>query len=150
MPEESPPRRHERRPTGLTIAAGVFLLATLVAGDYLLTAPVRGGVRTFTLLLAAGNRGDLAAARQLCSPRYLARHPLELAEEGGLRGLPRALDKNFSAWRQGSNVWICPTPRAGPVFQLVPGTTGWLFEGLVGELLPGREFVPVDPEFNQN
>ena len=145
MPEETP----SRRPAGLAIATGVFLLAALVVGDYLLTAPVRGGVRTFTLLLAAGNRGDLAAARQLCTPSYLARHPLELAEEGGLRGLPRSLDRNFSAWRQGSSVWLCPTPRVGPVFQLVPGTTGWLFEGLVGELLPGREFVPVDPELDQ-
>jgi hypothetical protein len=130
----------------LGATCSVSLIVAYGVLGFLRAAPVRGGVRTFALLIETANRGDVAAAARLCSSRYLAQHPLERASEGGLLGLPRAIDKNFSAWLQGPNVWICPTNRVGPVFQLVPDGPVWLFDGLVGELLPGREFVPADSE----
>ena len=129
-------------------AAGLLVgLGTL---EFVRTAPIRSGVRTFTQLIQAANQGDLEQAARLCSPGYLARHPLTKNEEGGLRGLPRSIHKNYSAWRQGADLWICPTNRIGPVFQLVPDGAGWLFDGLAGELLPGREFVPAEPDDAQD
>ncbi len=45
----------------------------------------------------------LAAARKLCSHRYLLTHRLAVAgaDDGGLVGLPRNFDKNFKASRRG-------------------------------------------------
>ena len=49
------------------------------------TAPVRESVRAYTELLGAANRQDVAAARRLCSTRYLRTHPLRPAADGGTR-----------------------------------------------------------------
>jgi hypothetical protein len=125
---------------------GFSAIIVLGIAEFVRTGPVRGAVRSLTLLVEAANRGDLDGAARLCSSRYLERHPLELAEEAGIRGLPRSIHKNFTAWRQDQNVWICPTNRVGPVYQFQFVGERWRFDGLVGELLPGREFQPTDSE----
>ena len=144
MPATPQPNLRRSKPFwGLCLLAGLAIAA--VAWGYAQTAPVRGAVRTFYLVTQAANQGDIEGATHLCSSQFLARYPLEIADEGGLKFLPRNIHKNFAAWRQGPNVWLCPTNRVGPVFQLVPQGSDWLFDGPVGELLPGRELVLFDP-----
>ena len=63
------------------------------------------------------------------------------AHEGGIVGLPRNIHKNFQAWRQGPNVWLCPTNRVGPVYQFVRESGSWRFDGPVGILRGRGEFV---------
>jgi hypothetical protein len=124
---------------GLTIA---LALAGIVAATAIRTRPVRLAVAAYTELLGAANRGDLGAARRLCSARYLQAHRLAPASEGGIVGLPRNIHTNFQAWRQGPHIWICPTNRVGPVYQFVHERGAWRFDGPVG-LLRGRgEFLP--------
>ena len=103
---------------------------------------------------AAGARGDADALRavhdrqparslrrratersqgSLCTARYLQAHPLAVAAEGGIIGVPRNINKNFKAWREGPNVWICPTNRIGPVYQFVFENGAWRFDGPVGD-----------------
>ena len=121
----------------------VMALAGGLAVEVVRTAPVRGAVRAFTELIAAANRQDVAAARRLCSARYLRTHDPAPAVEGGLVGLPRNIHPNFRAWRRGDAVWLCPTNRVGPVFQFVVEGHSWRFDGPVGLLRgPGR-FVPM-------
>jgi hypothetical protein len=79
----------------------------------------------------------LDAARLLCSKRYLTEHPLKLAPEGGLVGIPRNLHKNFKAWSEGNDVLICTLNRVGPVYRFVHEDGRWRFDGLVG-ILPSR------------
>jgi hypothetical protein len=107
------------------------------------TRPVRETMRRYSELVALGNRVDLtdadrlAAARALCSNRYVASGRLALAPEGGIAGLPRTISKNFQAWREGPNVWICPTNRIGPVYQFVRERGQWQFDGQIAMLHPG-------------
>jgi hypothetical protein len=135
---------------GILIAGAVAL--AVIAGlafEIVSTAPVRGAVQTFTELLSVANRPDLGeaerlkAARALCSAGYLRTHTLAVASEGGLVGIPRNFNKNFKAWRQGPNVWICPTNRIGPVYQFVFEDGSWRFDGPVGILRPWGEMVPM-------
>ena len=129
-----------RRAVALSVG-GAALAIGLVATAAVTTAPVRGSVRAYTDLIAAANRQDVVAARALCSYRYLASHDLRPADEGGIVGLPRNIHKNFTSWRDGPNVLLCPTNRVGPVYQFVPTPGGWRFDGPVG-LIRGRgEFV---------
>ena len=129
-----------RRVVGLCVGGAVLALG-VVAAAAIQTAPVRGSVRAYTELIAAANRQDVGAASGLCSSRYLATHDLRPADEGGVVGLPRNIHKNFTAWRDGGNVLLCPTNRVGPVYQFVPTPEGWRFDGPVG-LVRGRgEFV---------
>jgi hypothetical protein len=103
---------------------------------------VRESVRVYTELIAAANRQDVEAAGRLCSARYLAGHPLRPARSGGLVGFPRNIPhQNFQAWREGPNVWICPTNRVGPVYQFVHERGGWRFDGPVGILRGRGQFV---------
>jgi hypothetical protein len=146
------PRRAVLIGVAVVIALGAGLAATAIW-----TRPVRRAVATYTELISIANRPDLDAAdrldraRQLCSARYLRTHRLALAEEGGIVGLPRNIHKNFQAWRQGPNVWICPTNRIGPVYQFVPERKNWRFDGPVGVLRPRGEFVRFDdlPELDE-
>jgi hypothetical protein len=108
------------------------------------TAPVRGAIQSYVALLSAANRQDLEAARALSSAHYLETHTLAPAPEGGLIGLPRNVHKNFQAWREGDNVWVCPTNRVGPVYQFVHEGGRWKFDGPVGLLRPGGEVI-LDP-----
>jgi hypothetical protein len=137
------------RTRSLLIAGAITLI--LLAGlafEILATRAVRGALRTCAELFTIANRPDLdaserlAAARMLCSTRYLQTHNLALADEGGIIGIPRNIHKNFQAWREGPNVWICPTNRIGPVYQFVLEGGDWRFDGPVGILLPRGEFVP--------
>jgi hypothetical protein len=123
------------------------LVAAVVAFEVIATQPVRGAMRTCSALFTIANRPDLTdterldAARSLCSTRYLQAHPLALAAEGGLSGFPRNINKNFQAWRDGPNVWICTANRIGPVYQFVFENGAWRFDGPVAILRPWGEIV---------
>jgi predicted amidohydrolase len=129
------------------VATIVLLVAAGLAFEVVTTQPVRGAMRTCSAIFTIANRPDLTdterldAARSLCSTRYLQAHPLVLAAEGGLSGFPRNINKNFKAWREGSNVWICPTNRIGPVYQFVFENGDWRFDGPVAILRPWGEIV---------
>jgi hypothetical protein len=136
----------------LAVAALVFVGAGVVY-EAVTTAPIRGALRVFTSLVALGNRLDLpeserlGLARSFCSARYLAEKPLSLSPEGGIKGFPRAIDKNYLAWREGLNVWICPTKRTSavrPVYQFIEEEGEWRFDGLVAILRRGGEVVPTE------
>jgi hypothetical protein len=139
------------------ILIGVAIAVVLAAGlayEIVATRPVRESTRAFSELIAIGNRParteperlqSLEAAGDLCSSRYLATKPLELGPEGGIVGLPRTMQSNFVAWREGQNVWICPRKRLGPVYQFVLEDGRWRFDGLVAMFVPPRgELVRVD------
>ena len=103
----------------------------------------RGGMATFTALLASSNAQDLDAVRSLCSSRYLASHPIRRSLEGGVVGLPRNIHKNFQVWREGDEVRLCPTNRVGPVYRLVLERGSWKFDGLIGLLRSGGRVEPM-------
>ena len=106
----------------------------------------RGGVATFTRLLASANAGDLDAVRSECSRRYRNAHRIEPSREGGVVGLPRVIHRNFRAWVAGNDVWLCPTDRVGPVYRLVLEEGRWKFDGLVGLLRTGGVVEHADEE----
>lgn len=133
------------------VVCACLLLGAGLAYEIVTTAPIRGALHVFTSLVALGNRPDipdaqrLELARSLCSARFLARGPLSLNTEGGVKGFPRAIDKNYLAWREGASVWICPTKRDSavrPVYQFILENGDWRFDGLVAILRPGGERVP--------
>lgn len=132
------------------IAAAVLIFAGLVlAYEIRSTGPVRQAVRVYSELISVGNRPDLpdeqrlGAARALCSSRFLVEKKLALGPEGGIAGLPRSMNKNFQAWRQGENVWLCPTNRIGPVYQFVKEDGRWRYDGLIAILRPRGELIPI-------
>ena len=146
-------------PTGLPryawLSAGLLTLTVggVVAGLALWTAPTRDSVATYVALLNAANQQDIDTADSLCTPRYLAEHPLKPAKEGGLIGLPRNINKNFQVWRSGSDVWLCPTNRIGPVYRFVRMDGLWKFDGPAGLLRPHGQFLRYedardDPSFS--
>lgn len=134
------------RPSLITLGI-LTLVVTFLAVEAIRTVPVRHALRSYTDLIAAANRQDLAEARRHCSSRYLKTHDLRDAEEGGLVGLPRNLHPNYQAWRNGSAVWICPTNRfdrgLAPVYQFLHESGGWKFDGPVGVLERGSRFIPM-------
>jgi hypothetical protein len=131
----------------LVAATILFLIGSGLAYEIVSTRPVREAVRTYSELVSLGNRPDLTeaqrleAARSLCSSRYLSTRGLSLGPEGGIVGLPRTINKNFQAWREGPSVWICPTNRIGPVYQFVQEDGAWRFDGLVAILRGHGEIV---------
>ncbi len=135
------------------LIAGAVVLVLLGGLTYEIfaTRPVRGAVRTCSELFSIANRPGLkpeeriAAARALCTRRYLAMHKLDVAQDGhGLVGVPRNLNKNFKAWREGPHVWICTTNRVGPIYQFAYEDGAWRFDGPVGILRPWGEIVPME------
>ena len=136
----------QTRSVAIAIAVGVLLIGGM-AFEVITTQPVRGAMRALSELFTIGNRPDLTdterltAARSLCTARYLLAHPLAVAAEGGLVGFPRNINKNFKAWREGPNVWICPRDRFGLVYQFVFEDGRWRFDGLVADLGPRGEIV---------
>jgi hypothetical protein len=127
-----------------------LIVVALVAGlafEIVATQPVRGALRTCSELFTIANRPDLAdsdrlaAARSLCTQRYLKEHPLAVSPEGGLVNIPRNLNKNFKAWREGPNVLICTSNRIGPIYQFTYEGNRWRFDGLIGILRPWGEVV---------
>ena len=112
--------------------AGVLVAVTSVVAMVIQTAPVRGVVRAYTEIAGAAHAGDLEHVRSLCSSRYLRTHRLEEAAEEGVKGVPRNLNKNFKAWREGEAVWLCPTSRMGPIYQFVKEGGSWKFDGPIG------------------
>ena len=126
------------------LALGIVVAAAVLAFEVWWTTPVRNAVRTYTELISAANQRNLAAARSLCTDRYLKTHDLKLAEEGGMVGLPRNIHKNFQAWKEGEEVWLCPTNRVGPVFRFVDVAGRWRFDGVVGQLMPGGRVEPME------
>ena len=128
----------------------VLLLFGGLAYEIVSTAPVRGAVRTCSELLTIANRPGLksderlAAARALCTRHYLATHKLDIAGSGeGLVGIRAISNKNFKGWREGPNVWLCPTNRIGPIYQFVHEDGAWRFDGPIGILRPWGEIVPM-------
>jgi hypothetical protein len=127
-----------------------LIVLALVAGlafEIVATQPVRGALRTCSELFTIANRPDLvdserlAAARSLCTQRYLKEHPLAVSPEGGLVNIPRNLNKNFKAWREGPNVLICTSNRIGPIYQFTYEGDRWRFDGLIGILRSWGEVV---------
>jgi hypothetical protein len=122
----------------------VLVLTGGLALELVWTQPARQAMRTCAELFTIANRPALSdqerlsAARALCTSRYLQEHPLTLATEG-ISGLPRSINKNFKAWREGPNVWICTGNRIGPVYQFVYEQGRWRFDGLVAYLRPWGE-----------
>jgi hypothetical protein len=134
-----------------SIAIAAAVTALLIGGvifEVVTTQPVRRAMQTLSELFTIANRPDLSdterlsRARSLCTARYLQSYPLAVAAEGGLKGFPRNINKNFKAWREGPNVWICPTNRIGPVYQFVFENGTWRFDGPVGILRSWGDFVP--------
>ena len=136
------PRRRAARFAPL----GVALAIALLAFEARRTAPVRGSMRTLAALVGAANRGDLAAAGALCTPALLRHHPPTPAPEGGLQGLPRAIDRSFRAWKERDAVLVCPTGRSGFVFRFLPHEGIWKYDGPAGLLDPRGNFLPHLPE----
>jgi hypothetical protein len=142
----------------LASAAVAALIVAVLVFEIVTTQPVRGAIQTCSELLTIANQLEmidprrpeekqaaLEAANALCSARFRQAHPLKSAPEGGISGIPRNLHKNFRAWRQGPNVWICtvdPRDRFRPVYQFVFEDGRWRFDGLVGTLGPHGEVVP--------
>lgn len=120
---------------GVALAA---LLAVPAAGVVRSLLMTRQAVASYARLIAAANAQDLDAVRAECSARYLREHEIVASEGGGVSGLPRGIHKNFRAWREGADVWLCPTDREGPVYRFVPEGGGFRFDGPVGLLRAGR------------
>jgi hypothetical protein len=122
-------------------------LVSGLAFEIVATRPLRGALRTCSELFTVANRPDLtdakrlAAARPLCTERYLKEHPLAVAPEGGLVNIPRNLNKNYKAWREGPNVLICTSNRVGPIYQFAYEGDRWRFDGLIGILRPWGEVI---------
>jgi hypothetical protein len=141
----------------LVLAAVAAGLGGLVA-EVIVTRPIRDALNVYMSLVTVANRPDytedqrLSAARELCSAAYLESHVLKPAPEGGLVGIPRNVNKNFKAWREGPNIWICPTNRVGPIYQFVPEQGRWKFDGPVGLLRSWGEVIRMndlpEPEGN--
>ncbi len=138
--------------TRIALIAAAVTAALLggLAFEIVTTQPTRGALRTCAELFTVANRPDLtdserlAAAAPLCSKRYLLEHPLATAPEGGLANIPRNLNKNFKAWRDGPNVLICiPTGsnRIGPIYRFIYEDSRWRFDGLFGTLRSWGEIV---------
>jgi hypothetical protein len=142
-PANSSPPYSWLRPV-LLVVLGLVLAVVVILVEACRTAPVRAAVRTFTALLVAANRQDLAAARTLCTARYLQTQSLRPAPEGGLVGLPRNVPHmNYRAWKEGPYVRLCPSKARGPVYQFVREGDEWRFDGPVGLLLPDGQVVPM-------
>lgn len=137
------PRRTALAAVGVCVlGVGLVVFIWLEAVN---TAPVRDAVRVYSQVVGAANRGDLPAVERLCTPRLLSDQAPRLAEEGGIVGLPRAIHKNFRAWRQGSDVWITPNDARSvirPVYRIERLGDTWKYDGLIGHLRRGTEFLP--------
>ncbi len=113
---------------------GVLLLGAFILVEAIRTAPIRASVTTLSRLVAASNRGDLEAVELLCSESILRAGVIRAAPEGGMIGLPRTIDKNFRAWKQGSVVLIRPTGRGGLAYRFISEADRWVFDGLATEV----------------
>jgi hypothetical protein len=128
---------------GAVVSMVVGLLAFEIRG----TRPVRNAVRAYSELIAVANRPGLSeaerieAVRPYFSARRLAAEPIHVAPEGGLEGLPRSIGRNFQAWRENGDVWLCPTGRTGVVHRLVEEDGRWKLDGLVGYLRGRGELI---------
>ncbi|WP_337177579.1 hypothetical protein [Paludisphaera sp.] len=132
----------------LIAGAAVVALAGLLAYEIVATRPVREAVRAYSDLIAVANHPGMtdadraAAARPYFSSRRLASGSIRFATEGGVEGLPRSIGRNFRAWREGGEVWLCPTGRTGVVHRLVEEDGRWKLDGLVGYLRGTGELIP--------
>jgi hypothetical protein len=142
--------RKSRLPRSWKLYLSLATVAAAIAGlaiEVIVTRPIRDSLNVYMSLISVANRPDytdeerLAEARELCARHYLETHVLKLAPQGGLVGIPRNISKNFKAWREGPNIWICPTNRVGPIYQFVPEDGRWKFDGLVGLLRPWGEII---------
>jgi len=127
-----------RRAAAVVLAAGLAILTAGPAARWARSQMmIRRSVATYVRLLDAANAQDERAARALCTDRYASRNPPVASAGGGLIGLPRNIHRNFQAWRDGDDVWLCPTDRVGPVYRFVAEEGAWKFDGPAGMLRPG-------------
>lgn len=128
--------RRLKSPRGIAavaaVAALILIAIRLVPAEF----AKQRVVRNYARLLAASFAGDLETVRSLCSTRYLRERPPEPAPQGGVKGMPRGINKNFQVWRDGPVVLLCPTNRIGPVYEFV-WEDGWKFNGSIGLLRSG-------------
>ena len=102
----------------------------------------RGALRTYARIVASANLGDLATVRSLCSEHFLAAHPLEAAENGGVVGFPRQIHPNYQVWVEGPEVWLCPSNRVGLVYRFRLEADTWKYDGPVGLMRSRGEIIP--------
>jgi hypothetical protein len=130
-------------PAGLVVLTGLIAFGPRWVGTLRAT---HGAVATYTELIFAANRQDLTSIRRLSTARYVSKATIREAKEGGVVGLPRNINKNFQAWREGEVVYLCPSNRVGPVYRFLKEDGAWKFDGPAGLLVPGGEFVRSDGE----
>ncbi len=128
----------------------VLLVGTFLVRSVRTLATTRQAVGTYARLIAAGNAGDLAAVRPLCSGRYLDSHALKVADGGGVVGFPRQVHPNYRAWVEGAEVRLCSGNRVGQVVRFVQEAGEWKYDGLVGVLRSDGRVEPMtdDPELD--
>jgi hypothetical protein len=143
---DAPERAKSHLRRWFLLAGVIALVIAFLAYEVHATRPIREAVRAYFELIAAANRQDLPAARALCTDRYLATKTPTLAGEGGIVGLPRIIHVNYQAWREGDQIWICPTKGVGPVYRFVQQDGAWKFDGLVGVLRQGVMLSPTEGE----
>jgi len=137
------------RTLAFKILMGVVLIS--LAGSVLIRgvrnlAMTRKAVTSYARLIVAGNVGDLAMVRSLCSSRYLETHPLEVAQEGGVVGFPRQIHPNYQVWVEGADVWLCSGNRMGQVVRFVSEAGAWKYDGLAGMLRGDGRVEPMGGE----
>lgn len=125
---------------GAVAVALALVLLVWAARDL---ARTRSAVTAFARIVAAGNAGDLATVRALCTQRYQRDHPVELATGGGLVRLPRQIHPNFRAWVEGAEVWFCPANRVGIVYRFVGKGGDYKLDGIAGLLGSDGRVVPL-------
>ncbi len=140
MTDQRPPLRQYWKFAPAAIAL-IVLAAVFLPGWVKTLSATQGAVRTYSVLIMAANTQDLNLVRAACSKEYLANHKIVAAKEGGVVNLPRNINKNFQAWREGEVVYLCPTNREGPVYQFVYEEDGWKFDGPAGILRGRGEFI---------
>ena len=130
----------------LKVTLAIAGLVLLLTAAWAWTAPARQSMRAFTLLLNAANREAVEEVQELCSERWLATHPLEVAPEGGLKNFPRNIHKNFQVWSEGSAVLIRPTNRGRlePVYRFIHERGDWKFDGLAGLMTADGQLLSPD------
>lgn len=130
---------------------GALLLAILAVFALILwlaykTRDSRAGIAAYSRLTVAVNKQDIEVVKNLCTERYVRTHSFRPAEEGGLVGFPRFIQKNFQAWREGDAVWVCPTNRVGPIYQFLKENGEWKYDGLIGLLRSGNTIIVLPEE----
>ncbi len=126
---------------------GLLMVVALIAFAPRWVATLRDthdAIAVYSELLGAANAQNVAGVGQLCTRTYLNAHPVRVAKEGGVIGLPRTIHPNFQAWRDRDDILLCPANRIGPVYRIKKENGSWKFDGPIGILRPGGAIVRSD------